>query len=175
MHKWVTFTFSLNLNSSFLCSSDSRFRTQWVLTSLKFNSSRTIVSTLKTLITTFLAYSWTVMWQLPWIRLSICSAFVWFTDVLSRLICGMFSTSVWPSLNYLLQSQTCVLDSISSPNYDLSLARISVGFTFMMVRNVTILCCARAKGTTCSLIMITTDKKQADMQWYIITVIDAPP
>jgi hypothetical protein len=34
--------------------------------------------------------------------------------------------------------------------------------------------CATAKGTTCSLIMITTNKKQVDMQWYVVMIIPIP-
>jgi hypothetical protein len=33
------------------------------------------------------------------------------------------------------------------------------------------MCCATAEGTTCSFTVITTDKKKADMQRYIIMVI----
>jgi len=36
------------------------------------------------------------------------------------------------------------------------------------------MCCATAEGTTCSLIMITSDRKQLDMQQYIITIIGIP-
>jgi hypothetical protein len=43
-----------------------------------------------------------------------------------------------------------------------------------LVRNLTIIHYARVKGTTFSLSMIITDKKQVDMQWYIITVIGNP-
>jgi hypothetical protein len=35
--------------------------------------------------------------------------------------------------------------------------------------------CATTKGTTCSLIVITTDEKQVDMEEYIITVIGVLP
>jgi len=34
--------------------------------------------------------------------------------------------------------------------------------------------CATAEGTTCSLIVITADKKQVDTQWYVITIIGIP-
>jgi hypothetical protein len=43
-----------------------------------------------------------------------------------------------------------------------------------LVRNLTIMHCATSKGTTCSLIATTTDKKWADMQRYVITVIGIP-
>jgi hypothetical protein len=42
----------------------------------------------------------------------------------------ILSTFVWPSLIYLLQSYTWIFESASSPNYALSLIRISVDFTF---------------------------------------------
>jgi len=32
--------------------------------------------------------------------------------------------------------------------------------------------CTTAEGITFSLIVITTGKKQVDVQWYVITVID---
>jgi len=49
----------------------------------------------------------------------------------------MLSTSVWPSLNNLLQSYTCVFGSISPSNCALSLVRISAGFMFLLLRNLT--------------------------------------
>jgi hypothetical protein len=49
----------------------------------------------------------------------------------------------------------------------------TAGFTFSLVTNLTVHC-AIAEGTTCSLIMITTDRKQVDTQWYIIMVADIP-
>jgi hypothetical protein len=39
----------------------------------------------------------------------------------------------------------------------------------LMVRNLILH--FPTERTTCSLLMIMTDKKQADMQWFIITVI----
>jgi hypothetical protein len=83
----------------------------------------------------------------------------------------MFSTPVWPTLNDLLQSYIQVLQSISSPNCTTSLVRISAYLAFSLVRNLTTMCCTTAKGTTCSLSMITTDKKQVDMQGYVIMAI----
>jgi hypothetical protein len=41
-----------------------------------------------------------------------------------------------------------------------------------LVRNLTTMRCASAEGTTCSLIVITADKKQVDTQRYVITVKD---
>jgi hypothetical protein len=51
----------------------------------------------------------------------------------------------------------------------LSLVRISAGFTFSLVRNLTKIHYATAEWSTCSLIMITTDRKQVHMQWCFIT------
>jgi hypothetical protein len=76
----------------------------------------------------------------------------------------MFSTFFRSSLNDLLLSYTRVLESISSANFDLSLTRISAGFIFPLVRKLTTMRCAASDGTTCSLIVISTDKKQADTQ-----------
>jgi hypothetical protein len=74
----------------------------------------------------------------------------------------MFSTSVLPSLNDILQSYTWILESVSSPNCALILFRISASFTFSLTRNlvvvVVVVCYATAEGATCSLV-ITTDKK----------------
>jgi len=42
---------------------------------------------------------------------------------------------------------------------------------FSLIRNLTTLRCARAEGTAFPLILITTDRKQVDTQWYVITVI----
>jgi hypothetical protein len=44
-----------------------------------------------------------------------------------------------------------------------------------LVRNLTITRCSTAKGTTCSLIVITTDKYQVYKQCYIVTVIGIRP
>jgi hypothetical protein len=75
----------------------------------------------------------------------------------------MFSTSVQP-LSDLLQSYTSALCSITSLNCALSLIRILAGFMFSLVRNLTVICCVTAEGTICSLIMITTDRKQVYTQ-----------
>jgi hypothetical protein len=40
------------------------------------------------------------------------------------------------------------------------IVRIAAGFMFSLVRNLMIMHCATAKGTTSSLILITTDRKQ---------------
>jgi len=56
------------------------------------------------------------------------------------------------------QSFTQVLDSILLLNCALSLIRISAGLIFPLVRNVTVMSRATAKGTTCALIVITTKK-----------------
>jgi hypothetical protein len=64
-----------------------------------------------------------------------------------------------------------MLDNVLSPT--LSLVRISVGFTFFSVTNLTIILSTTGKGTHCSLV-ITTDTKQVDMQQYVITVIGIP-
>jgi hypothetical protein len=70
------------------------------------------------------------------------------------------------SLNDLIQLYSWVLESVSSSNYALSLYKPSAGFTFSLVRNLTMRC-ATAEGTTCSLIVISTDKKQVDMHGQI--------
>jgi hypothetical protein len=57
----------------------------------------------------------------------------------------MFSTSLWPYLDDLLQSYMWVLDSISSLNCVLSLVTISAGFTYLLVRNLTTMCFATAE------------------------------
>jgi hypothetical protein len=54
-------------------------------------------------------------------------------------------------------------------------SRISAGFMFSLVRSLTIMHYAIAKGTTCSLIMIMTDKNQADKQRYAIRITVVPP
>jgi hypothetical protein len=82
----------------------------------------------------------------------------------------MFSTSVQLSLNDLLQPYTWVLESISTPNCDLSLFRISADFMLLLVRNLIRMHCAIAKGTISSLILITTNKKPTDIQQYVVTV-----
>jgi hypothetical protein len=84
----------------------------------------------------------------------------------------MFSTSFRLSINYLFQSYICVLESVSSPNCALSLIITWAGFTFSLVRNVTIHC-ATAEGT-CLSIVITADKKQVDSQRYDMAVIGIP-
>jgi len=76
----------------------------------------------------------------------------------------MFSTSVRPSLNDLLQSYIWVLENVSSPNCALNLFRMSAGFTFSLVINWIVMRCATAKGTTCSFIVISANKKQVDSQ-----------
>jgi hypothetical protein len=43
-----------------------------------------------------------------------------------------------------------------------------------LVRNLTIMHCTTTEGTTCSLIVITTYKKQVGMQWYIIMFVGIP-
>jgi hypothetical protein len=63
----------------------------------------------------------------------------------------------------------CGNESVSSPNYALSLITILAGFTFCFVRNVTKMRCTTAKGPICSLIMITTDKTQVNRQRYVIS------
>jgi hypothetical protein len=78
----------------------------------------------------------------------------------------MLSTPFWSSLNYLLQSYTLALDSVSSLNCALSMSRILAGLTFLLVRNLTVLDCATTKGTTCSLIVMTIDKKEVDAATY---------
>jgi hypothetical protein len=78
----------------------------------------------------------------------------------------MFLTSVGLSLNDFLQSYALVLENILSLNCACSLFRISVGFMFSLVRNLTIILCTRAEGTT--------DKKQVDLPWYVIMVIGIP-
>jgi hypothetical protein len=93
---------------------------------------------------------------------------------LAEAVVFIYVQPVWRS-NYLLQSCTWVLKSVSLLNCALSLIRISAGFTFSVVSNLTIMCCTTTKGTTCSLIVITTDKKQADMQQYSIMVIGILP
>jgi hypothetical protein len=52
--------------------------------------------------------------------------------------------------------------------------RISTGFMFLLVRNVTIKHCTAAKGTICSLTVITSDKKHIATQQYVIIVICIP-
>jgi hypothetical protein len=39
-----------------------------------------------------------------------------------------------------------------------------------LVTNLTITRCATSEGTTCTLIVITADKKHKDTQWWVITV-----
>jgi hypothetical protein len=86
----------------------------------------------------------------------------------------MFCTSVRLSLNYLFQSYTRVLESISSTNCALSLTRISEVFTLSLARYLKIKHCAIAEGSTCTLIVITTDRKEADRRRYVVTVIGIP-
>jgi hypothetical protein len=63
------------------------------------------------------------------------------------------------------QSYNWVLESVSSPNCALNLIiRISAGITFLLVRSLTIMHCTTVEGTTYSLIVISTDKKQVNMQ-----------
>jgi len=76
----------------------------------------------------------------------------------------MSSASIWTSLKDLFQSYTWILENISSPNCIQCLIIISAGFTFLMIRNLIIMCCTTAKGTTYSLIIINTDKRQVDKQ-----------
>jgi len=82
----------------------------------------------------------------------------------------MFSTSVRPPLNDLLQSYIWILENVSSPNCALGLFRIS-GFTFSLVRNLTVMRCTTTEGTSCSLYVTTSDIKQVDTQWYVVTVV----
>jgi hypothetical protein len=71
-------------------------------------------------------------------------------------------------------SHTPVTLSVSSPNCALNLVRISAGFTFSVGRHLTTMCRATTEGTTCSLIVITADRRQIDKQRYVITVIRIP-
>jgi hypothetical protein len=87
----------------------------------------------------------------------------------------MFSTSVQPSLNDLLQSYAWVLESVTSLNCAPSLIRISADFMFLLVRSVTIMHCAIADGITCSLIMITTYKKTGRHSNILLTVTGISP
>jgi hypothetical protein len=43
-----------------------------------------------------------------------------------------------------------------------------------LVRNLTIMHCVTSEATTCSLNVITPDKKQADIQRYVVTVVGIP-
>jgi hypothetical protein len=47
-------------------------------------------------------------------------------------------------------------------------------FHVLLVRNLIIMRWATSEGTTCSLMVITTDKKQVDVQRYVITVMGIP-
>jgi hypothetical protein len=47
-------------------------------------------------------------------------------------------------------------------------------FHTFVVRNLAVVRYAMTKGTTCSLIVITADQEQGDMQRYVITVIGVP-
>jgi len=86
----------------------------------------------------------------------------------------MFSTSVLPSLKWFSPViYRGPWERIVSELCALSFIRISADFTFS-VRNLTIMRCATTEQTTWSLFVITTDKKQADVQWCVITVIGIP-
>jgi len=76
----------------------------------------------------------------------------------------MFLISARASLIDLFQSYIWILESVSSSNSALSLIRVSAGFILSLVRNLTIVLCVTPEGTTCSVSVITTDKKQEDSQ-----------
>jgi len=76
----------------------------------------------------------------------------------------MFLVFVPPSLNDLLHSHTWILESVSSPKCFLSPLRISAGFKFSLVGNVTIMRCPATEGTTCTIVVITDNKNQVEMQ-----------
>lgn len=106
------------------------------------------------------------MLRLSRTRLPICSAVSSFTNILGRVVYGRSSTSVRSSLKELLHTWVhqyfilCVL----------SLNRVSAGFTFSSVRNLTILPCATAQVTTCPLIVIAAYKKQIESQRNVVTI-----
>jgi hypothetical protein len=87
----------------------------------------------------------------------------------------MFSTSVWTSFNDLLHTYNWFLESVLSPNSSLSFFRTSAGFSFLLFRNIRIMGCPTVEGTTFSLTVITTNKKQADTEQYVTTVLDILP
>jgi len=58
-----------------------------------------------------------------------------------------------------------VLENISLSNCAQSILRISEGYMFLVVWNLTVMQCTTAEKHTLSLIMIIINEKQVDMQW----------
>jgi hypothetical protein len=71
-----------------------------------------------------------------------------------------------PSENIMCQTFTWVFGSINSPCCEYNLVQISVGPTFSFMRNLIIMHCATVTGTSFSLIVRVTERKNRGGKWH---------